>query len=752
MNYFSHSRANSIVAMLTVGAALASVAPAQAEDPSSQEPDGIGEVVVTATKRKEPLQKVPVAITVIDGEKAAQQNLNTINDIAAVVPSLNFRDGASNKDRALFIRGMGTVTTSPGAEPSVSTVIDGVPLDRPGQATFDLLDVERIEVLRGPQGTLFGKNASAGAINIVTRQPTEEFHAFTDLSYFTEGDERRAKAGVSGALIPGQVKGLLSVLTSQYDGNVENVHNGSDANGYLRNGGRAKIEFTPSDSLRALLTIDFLQSRDTSPNGVLASTNIRYPNGVVSYPALGAAVLPVVASSDNRKIDANTNTHVDDQNGGVSGQVDWTVADHTLTSISAYRWWNNDQVQDFDRTAASSVLNQAIDNGHLSFNQFSQEIRIASPKKQFIEYVAGLYYLYAADEETYQRTTNATNGALYSGRAAYGTKSSNTSVFGEATVNLTDSLRAIAGARLIRADIGYNHQRQTTNAGGGVQPSSAYSKDSTIDLGYSDRFGLQYDLTGNATTYATYSHGYKGPAYNVFFNMVPSTQGAVLKPETSNSYEIGVKAKGFDDKVRLDVALFHTTFDNYQANFPNVVGGAVITNLINAGTVSSRGVEADLTVRPISRLTLSANLALTDTSIDQTNIQPKNWTLVGKPLPFTPEWKTNLRGDYRIPLDERFQINLGSNYRWQSRVQYDLSESPDTIQPAFGIWDGDVSLTDADDAWRLSFLVKNILDTHYSSYLQSSGAAANAGTAGYVARWVPRDDGRYFGIILRKEI
>jgi len=733
-----------------VPAFLPGTAARAAEDAQKAE-DEIGEVVVTATKRREPLQKVPVAITVVDGEKAAQQNLNTINDIAQIVPSLSFRDGASNKDRALFIRGMGTVTTSPGAEPSVSTVVDGVPLDRPGQATFDLLDVERIEVLRGPQGTLFGKNASAGAINIVTRQPTEEFHGYGEIGYFTEGDERRAKAGVSGAIVPGKVKGLLSALTSEYDGNVDNIRTGTTANGYLRNGGRAKLEVTPSDSLRALLTVDYLQSRDTTPNGVLSSTSVTYPDRITANPALAGAVAPVVAWSGNRTIDANINTQVDDQNGGLSGQVDWTVGGHTLTSITAYRWWNNQQYQDNDRIS-STLYNQIVDYGELSFDQISQELRVASPKGQRIEYVAGLYYLRAVDEETYQRNTwAAASGVSNYGKASYGTESTNASAFGEATINLTPDFRAIAGLRLIHAEIGYHHQRTASAAAPGISASSSYTSDSSSDLGYSDRFGLQYDVTSNATTYATYSHGYKGPAYNVFFNMVPATQGAVLKPETSNSFEIGVKAKGFDDRARLDVALFHTTFDNYQANFPNLVNGVVVTNLVNAGTVSSRGVEADLSVRPLRNLTLSANLALTDTSIDRTSIVSRNWTLKGKPLPFVPEWKSNVRADYRIPLDDRFVLGLGTNYRWQSRVQYDLSESPDTIQPAFGIWDADLSLTDSDLDWRFGFLVKNILDTHYASYLQSSAATSVPGTAGYVGRWVPRDDGRYFGLTLRKD-
>ncbi len=710
----------------------------------------IEDVIVTATKRKEPLQKVPVAVSVVEGDQAAQQNLNNINDISSIVPSLNFRNGASNKDQGLVIRGMGTVTTSPGVEPSVSTVVDGVPLDRPGQATLDLLDVDRIEVLRGPQGTLFGKNASAGAVNIVTKQPTEEVQGYADVSYFGGGDEVRAKAGISGALVPGKAKGLLSVLTSDYGGNVTNVYNGDKVNGYDHNGARAKIELTPSDNLRALLAVDYLRSRETIPTGVISSTNITYPNGVSTpYPALAGLIAPVGASSSNRDINANTNSYADDDNGGVSGQLDWSIGDYTLTSISAYRKWKNRQIQDFDRTS-SPLSKQIVDDGNLDFDQYSEELRITSPTGKFLEYVAGLYYLHAVDDEVYKRTDSAA-GIVNNGTARYGTTNNNYSVFGEATLNFTDSFRGIAGARLIEDDLGYYHSRAATAADTGINPSSPYATGDTSDLGYADRFGLQYDVNRSATAYVTYSHGYKGPAYNVFFNMVPSTQGAALKAETSDSYEIGLKTKTLEDRLLLNVALFDTTFDNYQANFPNLVNGAVVTNLVNAGTVSSRGFEADFTVKPTQALTLSGNLAATDAKIDHALITPKNWPINGEPLPFTPKWKSNLRGEYRIPVTEDYEIDLGTDYRWQSKVQYDLSESPDTIQKAYGIWDADLSLNNLPGAWRVSVLAKNLLNKNYSSYLQSSGATSSPGTPGYVYRWIPRDVERYFGVALRKE-
>ncbi|HEY0281281.1 MAG TPA: TonB-dependent receptor, partial [Rhizomicrobium sp.] len=400
--------------------------------------------------------------------------------------------------------------------------------------------------------------------------------------------------------------------------------------------------------------------------------------------------------------------------------------------------------------SAAAAVKQITDHGVLDFDQYSQEVRVASPKGQFIDYVVGLYYLHAVDSETYQRTAVAPAGTSNTGIAHYGVLNDNYSLFGEATVNFTDTFRAIAGVRVVGDHLSRFHYRNSTAPDSGIAASSPYNADEVDKIGYADRFGLQYDLTDGITSYFTYSRGYKGPAYNVFFNMVPATQGVVLSPETSSSFELGLKARLFDNKLSVNLAAFHTTFDNFQANFPNLINGTVVTNLVNAGTVLTRGVESDFTANITDYLTVGGALAYTDAYVDETNIVGRNWPIAGKPLPFTPDWKLSLRANYHVPLDSRFALDFGTDGRWQSKVQYDLSESPDTIEQAFGVWNGKITLSDSEANWSLSLLVKNILDQHYATYLQASGATAAPGTPGYVVRWVPRDDGRYVGVNIRK--
>ena len=742
--------------LAVVGTNCSGALAADTDDAAASGQSGaLEEITVTARRRAEPLQQVPVAVSVMTGAQAAAQNLNNIQDISAEIPSVDFRTGASNKDRDVFIRGIGTITTSPGVEPSVSTVIDGVVLARPGQATAELLDVDRIEVLRGPQGTLFGKNASAGVVNIVTTDPTAETHGYADGSWFSGGDEYRFKGGVSGSLIQNELLGSISAVYSRYNGNVDNLYNGQSLNGYERYGTHAKLIFTPTDDLRMVFNADYMQSKDTVPTGVFAASSQRaYPSGAVTpNPALAAVLASsgVVPSYQNGNVSQNVDSHVKDENGGASFTVDYNIDGYTLTSITGYRKWQNDQDQDFDQISRlTTAFPQVEDHGYLSFYQLSEEARIASPKGHFIDYQAGVYFLRAVDTELYHRDVDQLTavGAVVpnSGTASFGTHANNYSIFGEANLNFTDSFRAILGVRGIRDTLDYDFDRLSTSPVGVPAIATSFaSSGSTSDYAYADRAGLQYDFSKDMNTYITYSRGYTGPAYNVFFNMAASATGA-LKPETSNAYEVGFKSRSLSGRLQLNIAIFLTDFANYQANFQDVLNGALVTRLINAGSVSTRGVEVDFAYRPIENFTISGAGARTDAKVDQFNCPPQaaaSCNINGQPLPFAPDWKFNVDGNYVIPVSAALNVVVDSDYHWQSKVQYQLTETPDTVQGAYGILDGSIGLSNDRQGWRVSALVKNITDKSYSAYL------AHGNLAG-VVRWLPRDSSRYAGIDVHK--
>jgi len=742
----------SVILLAGAGSALAQTAP-PAPPPASV--DTVKEITVTARHREESLQSVPISVSVLTGDKAAAKSLNDLADISADIPSVDFRTSASNKDRTIFIRGVGTISTAPSVEPSVSTVVDGVVLSRAGQATEDLANIDHVEVLNGPQGTLFGKNATAGVINIVTKSPTSTPSGYAAVGVF-EGDEYRLNAGISGPIAGDQLKGLVSIFEGQYKGNVLNLNDDKDVNGYRHEGVHTKLVWTPTPKLSLTFAADYTHEVDTTPTGVwAATTRVAYPTNVATAnPALSTllAAQGVTPSADNRTENANFDTNVADNNGGASMQLDYDLGGgFNLTSITAYRDWRNLQYQDYDQLAAPAAgFPQVADTGHLSFDQVSEELRIASPKGHLVDYVAGLYYLDAVDHERYGRVDNLVSGSALvtqSGLAHYGSEDVNYAAFGEADVNFTKQFRAIIGLREIWDDLSYYQNRVSTSAVAvtGIQPNFS-STGSTTQNGYAGRLGLQYDIAKDITSYITFSRGYMGPAYNVFFNMT-AVNTPRLAPETSNSYEAGLKSQLFDRRVQADLSVFVTDFQNYQANFSQLVAGAIVTNLINAGSVTSRGAELALTAKPIRGLTLDADVAYDDAHVVSFTCPPGaavSCNINGEPLPFAPKWKSHLEGDYRFPLNDLITLDVETEYNWQSSTQYQLSETPQTIQPAYGVWNATFGVLGLKDGWSARLLVKNIANQHYSSYL-------SYGNLGGVVRWVPRDDQRYFGVVARKD-
>jgi iron complex outermembrane receptor protein len=727
-------------------APAAPAAPAKAEETSEK----LEAITVTATKRAEPLQSVPVAVTVLGGEQLEKLNLNNISTITSQTPSMNFRQNASNKDTSLFIRGVGTISTSPGVEPTVSTVIDGVVFARPGSATLDLMDVERVEVLRGPQGTLFGKNASAGVFNVVTRRLTPAAEGYVDAAYY-EGNEWRGRAAYQGQIAPGLL-GSISGLVGNFDGNVRNNFLGEDVNGYDRQGIRGKLEWTPVRDVTATFIADYAKADDTGTRGPFVRANA----------AITAAIAPIIPGPQNREVATDVRERVEDENQGLSAQIDWTIGKSVLTSITAWRKWENVQFQDIDGTPGVwSQIASLSDRGQLENTTFSQELRWASDKGGFFDYVAGLYYWKTETDEVYRRdvvrcaTTGPTlpNGLTPclttqndNGVATYGTEGESLSVFGEGTFHFTKSLRGILGLRYTEDDLSYYHGRvstQPTTDIPGVRSSRAQIAGSTSESGTSGRVGGQFDFNKDVMGYATYSRGYKGPAYNAFFNMTPNDDKA-LGPEESEGVEVGLKSVWFDNTLRVNVALFDTDYTGYQANFPDVVQGTVITRFINAGDVSTKGFEIDFEWRAMRNLTISGAYTDMKARVDQFNC-PAGATcpdLNGKPLPYAPDRKGVVRADWWTNLANGWRAEIGADYSWQSETQYDLSSSTNTIQPSYGIYNMYLALADRGKGWRVALIGKNLADKSYSSQLLPG---ANT------QRSVPRDDQRYWGVNARYE-
>ncbi|MFM8768475.1 MAG: TonB-dependent receptor, partial [Rubrivivax sp.] len=304
-------------------------------------------------------------------------------------------------------------------------------------------------------------------------------------------------------------------------------------------------------------------------------------------------------------------------------------------------------------------------------------------------------------------------------------------------------LRGITGLRYTEDKLSYYHGRVASATGvPGVQATRATVNGSTTENAVSGRFGPQFDLSKDVMAYATYSRGYKVPAYNVFFNMTP-TQDNRLAPEKSKSMEVGLKTELMSKRVRLNIAAFDTQYDGYQANVPDLVNGVIVTRLINAGKVSTKGVEMDLTARITPDFTLNAAVANIKARVKQFLCPPgaaASCDINGKPLPYSPDWKASLRAKYTQNLGGKLSLDYGVDMSWQSRTNFDLQQQPDSFQKEYTILNAQVALQ-SEAGWRLALIGKNLTDESYATFIQSSGSNIN--------RYVPRDDKRYFGVQFR---
>jgi iron complex outermembrane receptor protein len=788
---------------IVLASLLASAANAQAAPAAAAKTDTApGDIVVTAQKRTERLQDVPVAVSVVSGASLAAQGGVNLENAQYLVPALNFHKGGPAINQTLFLRGVGTAAFSLAGEPSISTVVDGVVYSRAGEAFADLVDVERIEVLRGPQGTLFGKNASAGVVNIVTKRPTDQLGGWAEASYAT-GNEYRLRGAINGPLAD-NINGRLVGYYGKYDGNINNIaaNVNSKVNGYEHFGVRGEFELKASPDVSFLLIADYRKASDNCCAEVIGATNV---GGVATNAApAGLAGLALAGTQFNgdksRTIAQNNVTKSLEDGGGVSLQVDAKVGTHTFTSISAYRIYNDREIRDGDFvSAAYQGLNQLHDDGPQSGKTFTQEIRLTSPAKQLFSYVLGAYYYYAKTDRTFTRTDIVCNGAAvtvlvpcgsalappsstFSGTGQFGSVFKNYAVYGQGVLNLSSKFKLIAGARYTSDQLAVYHSRVSTlaiNGSGqqvaapGIQPNfdqGVYNylttvapaqnspfplsvsngvpfTASTSSTNFSVKGGAEFAFTRNNMVYASYTEGYKGPAYNIFFNL--TTLGTpALAPETSTSYEIGTKNTLFHGRMTLNLAAYYAKYKNFQANSPTLVANVITTNFVNAGDISTRGVELDTSIRPIRDLTLSGGLAYTDAHVDHFFLAPgaNPATVVadGTRLGSAPEWKGSATANYRVRSFSAVDIELGAEADYQSSQisQFDpsaVNRALTTIHP-YALVNISLGLVDKNDKWRITGQIKNLFDESFAAAITTGGPG---GTLRYI---IPREADRYFGI------
>jgi len=726
----------------------------------------LDEVVVTAQKREQRLQDVPIAVSVVSGALAESTGGFNVEALRTLVPSLNIRKTNTSLNQSLFLRGVGTINFAIAAQPSVATVLDGVVLSSAGEAFGDLYDIERVEVLRGPQGTLFGKNASAGVVNIVSKRPGDEMSGYLDLGWYEDNELR-----VKGALdlpISENVRSRTTVTLGKFDGYIDNVSGsaaGGDLNGYDRKGLRTVWEIGSQGNLWTF-TGDYRESDDnccveiigTAPTGATAA----------AYAAIYGGV--TFAGDETRQVKQDLQMRSTEEAWGVSLQGDIDTAIGTVTTITAYRTWDATEYREGDwiDVQAPYVGNgfaRLHDFGPQTTETFSQELRLASDGGGALDYVLGLYYSQTDSERFFQRNTfNCTASTLAVdatgqrpcragastfidtfSNATFGADFKNLAAFADGTWNVSDRFRVIGGVRWTQDKLNYFHDRVPTPFAGqpGIRTDRSGFTGSNDSDSVSGRAGMQFEISDDFMAYATYARGYKGPAYNVFFNMTLNNT-PVIDAETADSYEIGLKSTLLDGLMLLNMAAFSAKYDDFQANNFLFLNGTLITTLTNAGEVSSKGFEIDLQARPTDMLTIGAGAAYTDAKVDKFFTPPGQTATVraGTKLPLAPEWKASLFGELSIPVGS-FTLAPNVVVAYQSESFSDLNEPLALRIPGYTTVDLTLALTDADDRFRVALVGRNITDESYT-VLRTGG-----GPGGAVRLQIPRDADRYFGIQAR---
>jgi iron complex outermembrane receptor protein len=743
---------------LLTGACLAmamSAAPAWAQSAApTDEATEVLEVVVTAQKREERLQDVPVAVSVASGDQLEQQNIGNIDQLKLIVPS--FESTAFG----VSIRGVGTSTFSTSIEPTVSTVLDGVVLGRPEMALGSFYDLERVEILRGPQGMLFGKNASSGVVSIVSKNP--RLGQFGFAGNFNLGEDGYNKSDATVNIPIGETAAIrVGGFVNKADGVLHNQFDGRDFNGNDEWGARAKLLWRPTDSLDILVTADYAK-QDQS---ITWSPYATVPGGTTET---ALALCGVTASPSNTDLCIDGDQFKDRENYGFAAQVNYEFGGgYTLTSITAGR-------RDFDFSSGDSdslpvnILNTNLSNQDI--RQVSQELRLASPVGERFEYVAGLYYFKMTTDQTTVQTgtfglapipiVNQTidNHVVTESRA----------IFGQGTFNATEQLRFIVGGRFTRDNISLEFDQYALP--GFISPGATVSTSMAAEeTNFSWRLGVQYDLTPVTMVYATASKGYKGPGFNQTA-VSSATQSQYVGPEYPMSYELGLKTVLPGGKGILNVAIFDTKFEDYQAQTVDFSVTPASFRTINAGDLKTRGVEVDLTLAPIDGLVLTAAGAWLDAKYGKFGyiscypgqpVGPGECEVVvpaippflpavmgydpsGQSLAGAPEWKVALSGKYQRPITENFEGFVQADYNWRSDVNASAAGDPATKIDAYGILSGSIGVETADGRWRVSIWGKNLTDEQFPSALFGTVF----GAPGDYSQVLTGDAFRRFGVAL----
>jgi iron complex outermembrane recepter protein len=716
-------------------ALMMAVQPAQAQT-ATNESGGIKEIVVTAQKRAENLRDVPISITAVSADDLKQRSITNVEGLQFGTPNvLTYSDDSFNTN--IIIRGIGSASRNIGFESALGSYIDGVYQGRNDTLFQDLGDAERIEVLRGPQGTLFGKNTTSGAISITTKQPTNNFEGSIRGDY-GNFNAYRLSGAVSGPIVSDHVFAKLSGFRSKADGYTRNVSgkgprllNGDDSFGT-----RGALRIKASDSFELTIRADL---------------SIGKENGTGDGEVFGVIANPFGIPDDsvkfgNRTISINGNSAIRTEIAGLSATADWTVGDHTITSITAYRTLGATYTgQDSDLTSYDYVSQDFSDKS----KQFSQELRLASPNGGRFKYVIGAYFYRQTSDSL--RDTNLGADYLPLLDSLYGisgplvatdristatqVKTRSLAGFVNASFNITDALSLLGGVRVTQEtkDLVVGQAvPDFIGLPGIINPVAplylnlARTPDRLSQNDISPTIGIQYKVGERANIYARYSKGFKSGGWNAEL-LAPNTAPAIranyfdiskirFQPESVQNYEIGLKGDMLDRRLRINAAAFYTDYRDIQIS--RFVGGLVGYETTNANA-RIQGTEIELTALPVDGLTFTGSVGYTDGRFRQSG--NCGTSCVSGSRLNVPRWTVAFGAGYAKKVASHATLTARFDYAYRGSDSGSGPESsPDpTIETrentrlsGFSVVNGRIALG-VEGGFELALWGKNLFDTTY---------------------------------------
>lgn len=736
------------------------------------------EVIVTAQKRVESLQDVPIAITAMSGEKIDEIGITGLEELTQYMPNVTINNGAGTPN--LYVRGVGSGTNA-GFEQSVGMYIDGVYAGRGALAAVPTtMDLERIEVLKGPQGILFGKNTVAGAVNITSAKPTDEFEGMVEALYEHDHGEQQYNLVLSGPLTD-SLSGRLAVRHNEMEGWWENIITGSEGRNDDVWYGRGSLRWQATDTLEINAKYekgDF--DRRSRPVYVYQSDFAGQMN------RFGTVPFPIVGDRDKGAADAEGGSVTKTDVFAIT--ADWELDFATFTSISAYSSYDSDgEAGNTDLTATPGLSRAKFEE----YEQYSQELRLVSPGGETVDWIAGAYYQQSeldissrVDTIDFAQSGPISVPPLFADRPGapgiFDQESDSWAIFGQGTWNATDALRFSLGLR-------YNEEtkdldKQTFSDGLQIRLGPTTSLINPLngqliaDVRQHSFNGLSRDeekwtYSGNVQwyvgedtmLYAGVSTGFKGGGYDEAYSgsgegiriagpdgvptgeVVPGTDASILEYEGEEvlAYEIGAKMGLLDGAAEVNIALFRMEYENLQTS--SLIGD--VFRVGNAGESISQGVEIDGRWRITERFTLGAAAAYLDAYYDEFNgatctisqtTDPANnpgclradgtniaagesgggQNLKDETLLFAPEWSASLNARYVMPLSENLLLVNSVDINYEDEFYSALDLDPNTKHDAATILNARIALSSVDRDWSVAVIGKNLTNERTSIWNQ----------------------------------